>query len=344
LVLVQECKNVSKDDMAMVEYLLRKLPNYGHCGHGSQGIFFNKSSVKLLSVSDSKLLFNLKDPGTTYARTFVFASFQLVLQPDKKFHCCSLHYPHNGNAHKARQRCSERVSAYLAKLGDDWPVVFGGDLNSNKTTSAYKKLASITGAVDVVKIPGTRRPRSTFNGFRTHPVHCGTDVDGTHHIDHLFLRNGRRWQLNPIRCEVIVNRRRSNQRQLSDHFGIQCEFGFNGGASLPSSANASSKRPTTHPAMASGSVAKRQRSAARAWEVAKCKNCWNGHGGRNVDLEDDNSNPKIMSIDDARKLCEDNGYAGFTYEAGECRMWRLVAIEEDGDFTSSKRFKVHILR
>lgn len=332
LVLVQECKNVLQHDMEMIKYLKGKLPNYGHCGQGSQGIFFKKSSVELLSISGSKLLFNLEDPGTTYARDVVFASFQLVARPDKKFHCCSLHYPHNGKAHETRRRCSERVSGYLAELGDDWPVIFGGDFNSNKSTSAYNRLATMTGVVDVVKLPGTRRPHSTFNGFKMDKVHCGTDVDGTKHIDHLFLRNGRRWQLNPVRCEVIMNRRRSNQRQLSDHYGIQCEMEVNGAVSKrPSGVNA---RPD--------SDAKRPRMA-RAWEIAKCKNCWNGHGGQNVDLKDDNDNAKIMSVDDARKMCEDKGYAGFTYELNHCRMWRLSEIEGASDFTSSKRFEVHIL-
>lgn len=343
LVLVQECKNVSEHDMEMVKYLEGKLPNYGHCGHGSQGIFFNKSSVELLSISSNKLLFNLQDPGTTYARDVVFAFFQLVAQPDKKFHCCSLHYPHNGKAHEARKRCSERVSGYLAELGDDWPVIFGGDFNSNKSTSVYNRLASMAGVVDVVQIPGTRRPASTFNGFRTSRVHCGTDVDGAKHIDHLFLRNGHRWQLSPSRCEVIMNRRHSNQRQLSDHYGIQCEFELSGAASPLSSPSARSKTQPSGSTVSSDSAAKRPRGITRVWEIAERRNCWNGHGGKNVDLKDDNTNAKIMSVDDARKMCEDKGYAGFTYEPNACRMWRLAAIEGASGFALNKRFEVHIL-
>merc|ERR1712046_270504 len=147
--------------------------------------------------------------------------------------------------------------------------------------------ASMTGVTDVVKIPGTRRPPSTFNGFRPGSVRSGTDVDGTRHIDHLFVRDGHRWQLNPIRCEVITSRRSSNQRQLSDHFGIQCEFRLDGGVSLPSCASGSLEKRPLHPTMDSDRVAKRPRGAARAWEIAKGKNCYDGHGGRNVDLRDD---------------------------------------------------------
>jgi len=86
---------------------------------------------------------------------------------------------------------------------------------------------------------------------------------------------------------------------------------------------------------------KRPREDARKWTVAKRRNCWDGHGGQNVNLKDDNSTPKIMSIDEARKLCDDSDLAGFTYEPKKQRMWRLLRIHNPKDFAESKQFEVH---
>merc|ERR1712225_40538 len=54
-------------------------------------------------------------------------------------------------------------------------------------------------------------------------------------------------------------------------------------------------------------------SGAQTWKVAQRSNCYNGHGGSNVDLHKDNNKPVIMDIDRAKQICVERGHAGFTY-------------------------------
>merc|ERR1719414_335202 len=71
--------------------------------------------------------------------------------------------------------------------------------------------------------------------------------------------------------------------------------------------------------------------------------CCDGHGGTNVDLKDDNARPKTMSVEDAKRACKDRGYAGFTCEPGQKRVWWLSSINDPEKVVPSKRFKVHAL-
>jgi hypothetical protein len=81
-----------------------------------------------------------------------------------------------------------------------------------------------------------------------------------------------------------------------------------------------------------------------SWQDYPGMNCFDGHGGANVNLEDDNSHPKIMSVEDAKRVCEENGYAGFTYEPSQNRVWWLSSAHDPCKFNPSwgKRFEVHV--
>merc|ERR1711879_371864 len=72
------------------------------------------------------------------------------------------------------------------------------------------------------------------------------------------------------------------------------------------------------------------------------RNCYDGHGGKNVDLKHDNENPKHMSVADATRLCEKKGYAGFTYRNG--RMWRLQSVDKPNEFKISKDCDVYVIK
>eukprot|EP00931_Biecheleriopsis_adriatica_P072047 TRINITY_DN4605_c0_g1_i1.p1 TRINITY_DN4605_c0_g1~~TRINITY_DN4605_c0_g1_i1.p1 ORF type:complete len:383 (+),score=21.46 TRINITY_DN4605_c0_g1_i1:210-1358(+) len=80
------------------------------------------------------------------------------------------------------------------------------------------------------------------------------------------------------------------------------------------------------------------------WQVYLDMNCFDGHGGANVNLEDDNERPKLMSVEDAKRICEENGYAGFTYEPSQNRVWWLSSAHDPIKFNPSwgKRFEVHV--
>merc|ERR1711879_963768 len=71
----------------------------------------------------------------------------------------------------------------------------------------------------------------------------------------------------------------------------------------------------------------------QVWKVDKRCNCYDGHGGKNVDLQSDSERPLHMTVHAARKLCEEKGYAGFTYEPMKGRMWRLATVDEPGEFS-----------
>lgn len=80
-----------------------------------------------------------------------------------------------------------------------------------------------------------------------------------------------------------------------------------------------------------------------SWRVFPAMNCYDGHGGANVNLKDDNARPKTMSVEDAEQVCEERGYAGFTYEPGRKRVWWLSSVDDPEKFVASKRFQVHAL-
>jgi len=80
------------------------------------------------------------------------------------------------------------------------------------------------------------------------------------------------------------------------------------------------------------------------WEHFRGSNCYNNHGGKNVDLQRDNANPMKRSIEDAKRECEQNGYAGFTYEPRAGRMWPLRSIEDPRKFTIHPRYDVYALK
>ena len=78
------------------------------------------------------------------------------------------------------------------------------------------------------------------------------------------------------------------------------------------------------------------------------KNCYNGRGGRNVEQHhpaDANgfpSRPKTMSVQQAKKLCADQGFAGFTYEPAKRLAWMLHEITDESKFTSNKAYDVYV--
>lgn len=80
------------------------------------------------------------------------------------------------------------------------------------------------------------------------------------------------------------------------------------------------------------------------WKLCKARNCYNGHGGENVNLQKDNKNPKKMSIEQARLECEQHGHAGFTSEPGAGRVWFLRRIVDPHKFTVGPKYDVHWLK
>jgi len=79
------------------------------------------------------------------------------------------------------------------------------------------------------------------------------------------------------------------------------------------------------------------------WQVFPETNCFDGHGGANVNLQDDNAFPKNMSVEDAKRVCEGSGFAGFTNEPRQSRVWWLRSVHDPSRFIPSKRFEVHVL-
>ena len=59
-----------------------------------------------------------------------------------------------------------------------------------------------------------------------------------------------------------------------------------------------------------------------------------------MDLDEDNSNPKYVSLDLAKQKCEAKGYAGFTYCRQEGRAWYLQKITNPEQWGNDARFDV----
>lgn len=95
------------------------------------------------------------------------------------------------------------------------------------------------------------------------------------------------------------------------------------------------------------------------WVCFKYSNCFNGHGGTNVDLEMQNKHPLVLSVEDAMKKCEEMNYSGFTIcpdddyperEILKNQVWYLKSITNPGKFLRSTRcngwddrkFDVHV--
>lgn len=85
-----------------------------------------------------------------------------------------------------------------------------------------------------------------------------------------------------------------------------------------------------------------KRSASDAWKVYAGRNCYEPMcGGINVNLDDDNRHPKVMSIAKAREICEKNNFAGFTYRSKKSRVWFLQHITDPTKFSLDAKYDVH---
>lgn len=92
----------------------------------------------------------------------------------------------------------------------------------------------------------------------------------------------------------------------------------------------------------SGTLPAIEGTRSRSWRCFEGRNCWNGHGGENANLQQDNATPRKMSVEQAMRECELKSYAGFTYEEGAGRMWRLRSIDNPSAFTYNKKYKVYM--
>eukprot|EP00746_Dinoflagellata_sp_MGD_P011409 gnl/MRDRNA2_/MRDRNA2_123909_c0_seq1.p1 gnl/MRDRNA2_/MRDRNA2_123909_c0~~gnl/MRDRNA2_/MRDRNA2_123909_c0_seq1.p1 ORF type:complete len:222 (-),score=33.95 gnl/MRDRNA2_/MRDRNA2_123909_c0_seq1:204-869(-) len=104
-------------------------------------------------------------------------------------------------------------------------------------------------------------------------------------------------------------------------------------------------------------VMKNKASYRSMWEHVPRSNCYDGHGGQNVDLEKDNHVARKLSIEEAQILCVVAGYAGFTYcprgvpgkedKYMATRTWFLRRIDDKSKFRTdefSSNFDVYILK
>merc|ERR1712139_758753 len=83
----------------------------------------------------------------------------------------------------------------------------------------------------------------------------------------------------------------------------------------------------------------------KSWRHFPGKNSYDKHGGLNVDLKEDEKNPKYMSVDEAKALCERDGLAGFTYEPGSGRMWRLKEVgRRFGNWSNNPKYDVYVFK
>jgi len=78
-------------------------------------------------------------------------------------------------------------------------------------------------------------------------------------------------------------------------------------------------------------------------------NCFDGHGGSNVDLAGDNANPKHMSLGQAKAVCLENDHNGFTYARDTAgmnvaeRVWMLRDVTDPEQFADGGgKFDVYV--
>merc|ERR1712216_1056059 len=115
-------------------------------------------------------------------------------------------------------------------------------------------------------------------------------------------------------------------------------------APLPGStpAAASASLAALMPAVKKKSV---EEALADHWTQHKGLNCYDGYGGINVDLARDNETPQIVSVEDAKHVCEKEGYAGFIHEPKAGRVWYLSRILDPSQSGKhSEKYDVYVLK
>jgi len=203
-----------------------------------------------------------------------------------------------------------------------------------------------------------------MGGTRKKDVRKGPG-DSSDHIDWLLYKSGRSLPISPSRCEVITDKKPDGGFP-SDHHAVITTFTIGSqqkrsledpaparapkrlagiqGAPTPAPTPATPTPWATPTPLPSSQASTKHQRPEYNWQHVVGKNCFDGFGGTNVDLRHDNKHPLFMQIQDAKKLCEQQGLAGFTYDTKSGRMWRLSRITDPKRFKSSSKFDVYILR
>mmetsp|Transcript_56146 Transcript_56146/g.87427 ORF Transcript_56146/g.87427 Transcript_56146/m.87427 type:complete len:228 (+) Transcript_56146:72-755(+) len=88
----------------------------------------------------------------------------------------------------------------------------------------------------------------------------------------------------------------------------------------------------------------RKKARARTWTHYPGRNAYDGNGAENVDLERDNNSPIYKTVEKAKEDVISKGYAGFTYDPANGRMWRLKTIIDPNRFKRSRWVDVYVLK
>lgn len=145
-------------------------------------IFYKKERFNLLLSGDFWLSETPGQPGKGWDVTCCNRICSWVYLEDKtthkKFYVFNVHYDHQGII--ARKESSKLILKKIPEIAGNNPVLLTGDLNGNRESEWYRRLATsgiLTDVYTKVKFPYANN--SSANGFKTPR---GNDV-----IDHIFM-------------------------------------------------------------------------------------------------------------------------------------------------------------
>jgi len=177
--------------MNQLEDISTALSEYARYGKGRDdggnagehaAIFYKKERFNLLLSGDFWLSETPGQPGKGWDVTCCNRICSWVYLEDKtthkKFYVFNVHYDHQGII--ARKESSKLILKKIPEIAGNNPVLLTGDLNGNRESEWYRRLATsgiLTDVYTKVKFPYANN--SSANGFKTPR---GNDV-----IDHIFM-------------------------------------------------------------------------------------------------------------------------------------------------------------
>jgi endonuclease/exonuclease/phosphatase family metal-dependent hydrolase len=207
---------------------------YGDQRHNS------KEGVAILSKSTKYSKFKIIDeiygplPKGIFGRSFIIC--QIETPTKERFYVMTFHLAapaigriitqYNASHEKqelARQRQLEKISELIKNLDQRYPIIIGGDFNTETKDEKYLKWRSESELIELW--PEIRdEKRKTFATHPSPSFDCGLDM----RLDHLLFKNGTEYQLNSIEDGCIFDKVIAINKYfygyLSDHIGLYFDF------------------------------------------------------------------------------------------------------------------------
>jgi len=210
---------------SQLDDIINALPQYQQSGAGRDdgkdkgehsAILFKKDKFKLLKHGDFWLSQTPEKPSLGWDATCCNRICSWVYLQDikskRKFYFFNAHYDHQGKV--AREESSKLIMQKIKSLAGNAPVVLTGDLNGDRSSTWYKRIATsgwLTDTYTQVKYPYANN--GSFNSF-------GSNLQSDEVIDHIFTTGN----FKVLRWGLLTDS--YHGKYPSDHFPITAQIAF----------------------------------------------------------------------------------------------------------------------